>query len=245
MHLHLAHVSKRFGRTEALTSLELTFAPGRIYAVTGENGAGKSTLLRLMAGVLVPDEGQVVMDDVPFSRKNLEQRRRVLFTPDSPVLFDDETVVRNVVTIAKLYQKDIDPAMPELAGFMDECGIAEAALKRVNQLSRGEAWKAGMAVVRAVQPEIWLVDGPFASGTDAIGQAVFKKLVRQLTAAGSTVIYTTQLLELAAGFSDDVLVLRKGKLTLQTSGMDLSKALATSEEAGARILKGETFLHDS
>ena len=245
MHLHLAHVSKRFGRAEALSSVTVTFSPGRIYAVTGENGAGKSTLLRLVAGVLMPDEGDVMMDEVAFSRKNLDLRRRVYFTPDTPVLFDDETVVRNVVTIAKLYQKDIDPAMPELAAFMDECGIAEAALKRVNQLSRGEAWKAGMAVVRAVQPEVWLVDEPFASGMDAIGQAVFKKLVRQLTAAGSTVMYTTQLLDLAASFSDEVLVLRRGKLSLQTSGSELAKALATSEDAGARILKGETLLQDS
>lgn len=243
MNLLLDSVSKRFGSFEALSSISLEIGPGQVLAVTGENGAGKTTLLRLLAGLLVPDLGRVFFDGALFSRKDMELRRRVYFTPDVPVLFQQDTVAANVAAIANLYGRPVQERSAEIAAFMEECGIAEAGLRKVNKLSRGQAWKAGMAAVFAVQPELWLVDEPFASGMDSAGLAAFRKLARQLVQQGSTVIFSTQLLEFAADFAGTVLVLRKRSPALHMTSTELKALLATSEDAGTKLLRGETTLN--
>ncbi len=122
---------------------------------------------------------------------------------------------------------------------MEECGIADAGPKVVSKLSRGQAWKVGMAAVFAVQPELWLVDEPFASGMDAAGLAAFRKLVRQLSLRGSTVIFSTQLLELAADVATTILLLKKGASARHLASAELKTLLASSEDAGAGWMRSD------
>lgn len=236
MELRVDDIIKSYGKTKALDRVSVSFSPGSIYAVLGENGAGKSTLLKLLAGILVPDQGSILMDGETFVRKRIDLRRRQLFTPDFPVLFGDQTVLTNIVKISSIYQADISHRVDDIAAFLEACGMSEHTHRTVTNLSRGQAWKAGMAVAHALQPELWLIDEPFASGMDLIGINAFKQLVRGLAAKGSTIIYTTQLIELAAGFADHVLILRDGRLAKQITGKELAADLAQSADGGNHIL---------
>jgi ABC-2 type transport system ATP-binding protein len=238
MHIELNQLSKQFGSTIALDQVDLNVPPSSIVAVLGENGAGKSTLLSLLAGVLAPDEGLIRYDGQTFSRENLELRKRLLFTPDVPLMFLDRSVASNIATFASLYDARVEDHDAELTQILDETSIAALLNRSVGSLSRGQIWKAFMACVTVVRPELWLVDEPFASGMDVIGMGVFRRLARGLADAGGTLIYTTQMVDLAADFSDHVCVLRQGRVALWETSTRVREMIAAAPEGQENVLRG-------
>jgi ABC-type multidrug transport system ATPase subunit len=233
----MQQVTKRFDATLALDDVSLSVAPGSLIAVLGENGAGKSTLLRLLGAVCVADSGRILMDGEVFHREKLELRKRLLFTPDMPFLFFDETVARNVAAFAHLYDRSLAKRADGVATLMEDLAISGLARKRAGVLSRGQMWKLALACMTAIEPELWLVDEPFASGMDAVGMAAFRRLARARTEAGGTVIYTTQMVEMAAGFADRVCVLREGRVVLWETGAAV-QAMLSGPTGAEGVLKG-------
>ena len=212
MLLELDSVSKRYGSVRALDRVSLSVAPGQLVAVLGANGAGKTTFLRLLAGVAAPDHGTVRFDHEPFRREDLGQRRRFFFLPDFPPLFPDEAVLRNLALILRLYEADragVETRLVELLRDFDLLTLADAP---VATLSRGQTYKVALVALLAVDPELWLLDEPLASGMDPHGLSAFKRHTRDAVARGRTVIYTTQVLDLVERFSDRVCLLHEGEV---------------------------------
>ncbi len=238
MHIELQNVSKTFGRTKALTNFDLNVPPSSIIALLGENGAGKSTLLRILAGVAVPDSGVVRYDGKIYDRENISLRKRLHFTPDIPLIFPDQTVARNIATFASLYGKPTAGREEFLAHWLEDTGAAALMKRTIGRLSRGQIWKAGLACVAAIEPELWLVDEPFASGMDALGMGAFRRLARHLTDQGGTVIYTTQMVEMAAEFSDHICVIREGERVAWEPSDDVRARLASDPDGAESLLLG-------
>lgn len=238
MELALTGIAKTFGRIKVLSDLDHRFPPASITAILGENGAGKSTLLRVLAGVLSPDTGRVLCDGKPFHREDLSLRRRMAYTPEVPLIFPEWSVARNLSIYAGLYGIDIAAREETAVRWLSDTGTLGLMRRNVGSLSRGQAWKIGLAAVALVEPEVWLVDEPFASGMDAIGLGCFRRLASQLASQGSTVIYTTQLVELAAGFSDWIGVLRGGTLAHWESTKALRANMKRGTEEVELLLKG-------
>lgn len=238
MHIEFNDLSKRFGDTTALDQASLSVPPGSIVAVIGENGAGKSTLLALLAGVLAADGGLIRFDGHPFSRENLEQRRRLLFTPDVPLMFMERSVASNIATLAFLHDARVEDHEAELTAMLDETGIAALLRRSAGSLSRGQLWKAFLACACVIRPELWLVDEPFASGMDVIGMGVFRRLARKLADAGGIIVYTTQMVDLAADFSDHVCVLRNGRVALWETSARVREMIAAAPEGQENVLRG-------
>ncbi len=238
MHIEFNDLSKRFGDTTALDQASLNVPPGSIVAVIGENGAGKSTLLALLAGVLAADGGLIRFDGLPFSRENLEQRRRLLFTPDVPLMFMERSVASNIATLAFLHDAKVEDHEAELTRMLDETGIAALLKRSAGSLSRGQLWKAFLACACVIRPELWLVDEPFASGMDVIGMGVFRRLARKLADAGGIIVYTTQMVDLAADFSDHVCVLRNGRVVLWETSAKVREMIAAAPEGQENVLRG-------
>lgn len=238
MHIELQNVSKSFLRTRALTNVSLSVPPASIVALLGENGAGKSTLLRILAGVCVPDSGLVRYDGKVFNRENIPLRKRLHFTPDMPLLFPDQTVARNIATFAALYERPTVGREEFLAHWLEETGSAALMRRTVALLSRGQIWKAGLGCVAAIEPELWLVDEPFASGMDALGMGAFRRLARHLADRGGTIFYTTQMIAMAAEFSDHVCVIREGEIALWETSAETRAKIAGDPDGAETILRG-------
>jgi ABC-type multidrug transport system ATPase subunit len=212
MKLELRAVSKAYGRLQALDRVSMEVLPGQIVALLGANGAGKTTLLRCLAGISSPDSGAILYDDLPFERDNIALRRRLFFLPDFPVLFQEMSVLRHIGMVLRLYGNDtagIENRVVELLNDFDLLPLAEAAL---HSLSRGQIYKAALSALIAVNPEIWLLDEPLASGMDAHGIDAFKRHAREAAKNGRTIIYTTQILEVVERFSDRVAILDQAEL---------------------------------
>lgn len=235
MKIELNGVSKRFGQTVALDRVRLEFDPGQIIALLGPNGAGKTTLLRCLSGIAAPDRGEVLYDDQPFRRDRIDLRRRLAFLPDFPIVFEHWDVIRHAGMLLRLYGKTgtaettgAEERFLELLGRFD---LLPLARKPFAQLSRGQRYKAAFAALVTVDPDLWLLDEPLASGMDPHGIAAFKACCREAAARQRTIVYSTQILDAAERFSDRVCVIHRGEVRAFDSVRNL-EARQQSEGGG-------------
>jgi ABC-type multidrug transport system ATPase subunit len=212
MKAELRGVMKSYQSVRALDHVSLEFVPGQIVSLLGPNGAGKTTLLRCLAGIAAPDKGGVYLDDEWFSRDRLDLRRRLHLLPDFPALFWDQSVLHNLAIILRLYGADGAGAEERVLKLLGEFDLLPLALRPVASLSRGQAYKAGLVALIASDCELWLLDEPFASGMDPHGIDAFKRNARAAAARGRTILYSTQLLDVAERFSDRMCVIHQGEI---------------------------------
>lgn len=212
MRIQTEAISKKFLGTPALVDVTLDIAPGQIVAVLGLNGAGKTTLLRCLSGLATPDKGRVLFDGAPLDRESEEQRQRLHFMPDFPTLFPGHSILRNISAMMRLYGRDEPGAERQVVAWLDEFDLLPLIRKSMMSLSRGQSYKASLIGLLAADPEVWLLDEPFASGMDPQGLGAFRTQAQAAVKRGRTILYTTQILDVVERFSDRVLVLDKGHL---------------------------------
>ncbi len=148
-----AAITKVFGDTIALWEIDLEGSSGNLVAVHGANGSGKTTLLRIIAGLAAPTRGRVAWTtDSPGARP------RIGLLGHANHLFDELTALENVALAARLARRDEAVAI-DLLGRL---GLARSAARRTGGLSSGTRRRVGLARVVATQPDVLIVDEPFA-----------------------------------------------------------------------------------
>src|SRR5438445_9353320 len=103
MKIELRSVLKTYRSLRVLDGVSLQIAPGQIVSLLGLNGAGKTTLIRCLTGIAAPDKGEILLDDQEFRRNRMDLRRRMHLLPDFPVQFWDQSVVRNIAIVLRLF----------------------------------------------------------------------------------------------------------------------------------------------
>jgi ABC-2 type transport system ATP-binding protein len=231
MRISIESLSKRYGRVRALDNATLAIEPGQILAVMGVNGAGKTTLLRCLSAV-VTGSGTILYDGQRFTRGSMSLRRRIAFLPDFPIAFPHHTVLRHIGMVLRLYEADnpkIEPRVLELLRGFDLLPLIDT---RMAQLSRGQAYKTALAALLAADSELLLLDEPFSSGMDPNGITFLKRQARAAAARGKTVIYSTQILDIAETLSDRVLVIDRGQVRYYAPLAELEGALTSNQGGG-------------
>jgi ABC-type multidrug transport system ATPase subunit len=212
MKIELRAVSKSYGKSRALDRASLEITPGQIVAILGANGAGKTTLLRCLAGIAAPDSGAIVYNEEPFERDKLDLRRRLFFLPDFPVVFYEMSILRHIGMVLRVFERDVPEIEERVLQLLKDFDLFTIAENPLNALSRGQVYKAALVALIAVNPEIWLLDEPFASGMDPHGINMLKRYAREAVAEGRTIVYSTQILEIVEKFSDKVCILHQGEV---------------------------------
>lgn len=212
MNVRVVGLTKRYGREMALDGVTVDLEPGRIAVVLGLNGAGKSTLLHCLAGLIAPSRGHILFDGEAFHRDRVDVRQRFAFLPDFPLFFTSMTVLEHCAMTLRLYGKDDEEAETRVVELLKRFDLLSLANAQLATLSRGQAYKAALVAVFAAEPDLLMFDEPMASGMDALGLREFRKMARYFASRGGTVLYTTQIISVAEQFSDEVILLHKGRL---------------------------------
>lgn len=219
----LEDVSKSFGHHKAVSDLDLQIPAGSIYGLLGPNGSGKTTTIRMIMGILIPDSGAVqVFGERPDNRV----RRRVGYLPEERGLYRRMAVLDQLQFLGELRGLRGSEARTRARGWLERMGLEEWADRRVQDLSKGMQQKVQFIGTVLHDPELLILDEPF-SGLDPINQQVLEEIVRDLNRAGTTVLFSTHLMDHAERLCDSVCLISRSRKVLDGE-------LAALKRAGAR-----------
>ncbi len=213
--LRTAAVTKVFGDTVALWDVDLECRSGELLAVHGANGSGKTTLLRILGGLSTPTRGQVVWTtDTPGARPRLG------LLGHASHLFDELTAIENVALAARLARRD-EPVAIDLLGRL---GVAQYGARRTGGLSAGTRRRVGLARVLATDPDVLVVDEPFA-GLDEQAAHLVSDILAEARDGGRIVLVATHDDARTRSVATSALWLEAGRIR-PAPGLD-AKAAAT------------------
>lgn len=205
--LHLESVSKSFGGVPAVTDVTLDVRPGEIVGFLGPNGAGKTTSLRMALGYVKPDEGSVTL----FGGQPGEAAfGRVGFLPEERGLYKKQTARESIAHMARLNGIKRRDAFIRADELLDRYGLGEAKRKKNKDMSKGMAQKVQLLSAIAHDPEFYILDEPF-SGLDPVNQQVLESMVREIASRGSTILFSTHVMEHAERLCDRILLMSRGR----------------------------------
>jgi ABC-type multidrug transport system ATPase subunit len=201
---------RSFGAVRALDGVDLDARPGRVTALIGPNGSGKTTLLLVLAGLLVPDAGQVrVGGDDPVT-DGPRARARTGWMPDTFGTWDSLTAREVLLTFAAAYRLPRAAARARAAELLDTVHLGELADRPASVLSRGQKQRLGLARALVHSPDVLLLDEP-ASGLDPRSRVDLRVLLRSLASAGTTVLVSSHVLSELDELADDAVFLSRGR----------------------------------
>lgn len=207
--IQIKGVKKAYKDVEVLKGVDLEVEQGGIFALLGSNGAGKTTMIRIMATLLKADEGSVQINGFDTKKNPSEIRGSISLTGQFAAIDEILTGRENLQMIAKLrHLKNHNHAAEEL---INRFGMREAADRRVGTYSGGMKRRIDIAMSLVGNPKIIFLDEP-TTGLDPEARLEVWKIVKELSASGTTVFLTTQYLEEAEQLADKIAILHAGKI---------------------------------
>jgi ABC-2 type transport system ATP-binding protein len=200
-------VTKRFGDFLAVNELSFSVPDGRIFGFLGPNGAGKTTSLRMVLDILRPNSGAITLLGRPPGRESLSE---VGFLPEERGLYRRMTALDTVVYFGRLKGMKSAAARRAASHLLDRFGLGQAAGLRVEALSKGMAQKVQLATALVNAPKLVLLDEPF-SGLDPVNQGVLEDIVQELARNGSTIVFSTHVMQHAERLCDRLLLIGHGR----------------------------------
>jgi ABC-2 type transport system ATP-binding protein len=210
----------RFGSVDAVRGIDLQVAPGAATALLGRNGAGKSTTMRVLAGVIPPSGGRVLVDGLDIATDTLAVKRLTGYCPDVGGLVPRATPWEHLQLSARL--RRMPQGWEERAReLLERFDLGAAAHRVTGGFSHGMGRR--MSVVLAVfhQPRVLLLDEPF-DGVDPLGVEATMDTIADARAHGAAVLVSTHLRELAVEACQHALVLRGGSAVAELTAADLA-----------------------
>ena len=206
--------SKSSNYFTAVQTLDFEMESGKVVEITGRSGSGKSTLLNMLAGMLTPTAGKVLLDDIDLyalGEKALARLRneKIGLIPQGHTALLSLTVLENVLLPSILYSRETPPE-ERARKLLTDVGLGALMDARPNELSGGELRRMAIARAMLMQPDILLADEPTA-GLDSENIIGALSLLRSAADNGASVLLVTHESE-AAEFADEVYVMDNGKL---------------------------------
>jgi ABC-2 type transport system ATP-binding protein len=222
--IEIKGLTKRFGDFMAVDHLNLTIETNEFMGLLGPNGAGKTTTISMMSTVLLPTEGEILIDGKPLTRKANEQKRKLSVVTQEYSMRQDMTMNEVMEYQGRLYymrKKEIRAKTEELFEF---AGLSNFGHRTVRHLSGGMKRKLMICRALMVEPEILLLDEPTA-GMDALARRQMWDMLRTLKERSLTILLTTHFIDEAQALCNRVAFIDGGKLDVVDAPLTLIEQL--------------------
>jgi len=233
---------KAFGPTVAVDGLDLRVPTGMLYAFLGPNGAGKTTSLRMIAGLLKPDGGEILIHGVSVLNDSANAKRPLAYVPDDPVLYGKLRPLEHLEFVAALWGLPRRRAQPRAEELLQSLELWEKRDDPIESFSRGMKQKMALAAALIHDPTVMLLDEPL-TGLDASAARRIKDLLQDFVRRGNTVILTTHILEVAERMAQRIGIIHAGRLkvegTLDELREQAGQAGGTLEDVFLRVIGQE------
>ena len=228
MSITVENLTKRYGQQTAVDRLSFTARQGEVLGFLGPNGAGKTTSLRMIAGLLKPDMGRVLYDDLDIWESPGKAKRFIGYLPETNPLYLDMYVREALGFYARIH----DVPEESIEHTIQKLGLTRESNKRIRQLSKGYRQRVGLGIAILHDPEILILDEP-VSGLDPNQLADIRGLIREL-AGTKTIIFSSHILSEVEQVCDRLLIIHDGKL----KAID-SLASLQAQQDGRQIIVAE------
>ena len=226
---------KRYDRTVAVAGLDLDIAEGEIFGLVGPNGAGKTTILRILATLLVPDQGDAEIAGASVRRNPNDVRRVIGFMPDSFGVYDDMRVWEYLDFFARCYGISAERRRRMIGDLLELVDLGSKRDAYVQGLSRGMQQRLCLAHALVHDPSVLLLDEP-ASGLDPRARVELRELLRELRSLGKTIIVSSHILPELEELCTSVAIVDHGQVLAHGKVADIERRLRVGAVFRIRVL---------
>ncbi len=229
--------SKSFGTLKAVDDLSFEVGEGQIFAFLGSNGSGKTTTIRCLLKIYTPDSGELLINGKQYS----ESLNQVIgYLPEERGLYKDSKVIDLLEYTSALRGMSSTEARSKSLQYLESVGLIDSKDKVISQLSSGMQQKVQFGIALIHNPEILILDEPFR-GLDPVNRQMFIDILLEKAKGGTTILYSTHVIDEAQKMADSILIINKGKRLEYGNVNDVRKRYGNStlfvEFAGKAPLK--------
>ncbi len=229
-----AGLVKRYGTFTAVDDVALRVDRGRLFGLLGPNGAGKTTLIRMLMGLLRPSAGSATIAGIDCFAGRAQAMRHVGYVPDDPYFHDYLTGRELVRFVAGMHGLDRATTEARATALTGRLGLTDDLGEFAVNYSKGMKKKLALVLALMHEPALLILDEP-TNGLDPYATREAMELLRELTAQGRTVFFSTHLLDQVERLCDRVAIMSRGRIAAQGTIAELR------ESAGAQSLEGAFF----
>jgi ABC-2 type transport system ATP-binding protein len=219
--IELRGLTKHYGDVTALEGVDLTVDEGEIFGFLGPNGAGKSTTIDILLDFVRPTAGEAQVFGMDSQEKTLGVRRRTGVLPDGFHVYDRLTGRQHIQFVVESKEADDDPI-----DVLERVGIADAADRKTGGYSKGMRQRLALGMALTGDPDLLILDEP-STGLDPAGAREIREIVREESARGTTIFFSSHVLSQVEAVCDRVGILRAGELVAVDSVEGLREAAGT------------------
>lgn len=220
--LEIKNVSKSYGNKLANDQITLTIEPGDLYGFVGHNGAGKTTLLKSIAGIINFEKGDILVLGKSIKDEPLEVKKLIAYIPDNPDIYESLTGIEylnfigDVFKVSSLERKDL---IEQYANMFELTSVLSHPIS-----SYSHGMKQKLVIISALihKPNLLLLDEPFV-GLDPKASFLLKETFRGLCEQGSSIFFSTHVLEVVEKLCNKVAIIKQGKIVAQGLTQDVIK----------------------
>lgn len=233
--IEVKNLSKKFERldslkkkTEFLANDKITFTAqdGEILGILGPNGAGKTTMLRMIAGILKPTEGQVLIDSLDYQNNALEIKRNFAYLSGNTKIYNHLSAYELLKMCWEFYdlKGDFNKKVEEITNILH---MQDFLYNRIQKLSTGQVQRVNIARCLIHEPKYYILDEA-TNGLDIISSQVILDFIKEEKKKGKTILYSTHYMEEAENICDKVILINKGKIIKTGTPAEIKKQTKTT-----------------
>ncbi len=234
MTLQVMDVYKSFGPVRAVQGVSFEVPAGRVCGLLGSNGAGKTTTMRMIVRIFLPDRGKIRWKGEPVTDA---VRATFGYLPEERGLYPKMQVREQLIYLTQLKGLDRAEAARQVDLWIDRLELGEYALRRVEQLSKGNQQKVQFAAAAASRPELCILDEPF-TGLDPMNTLVMEQAFRTLAGEGTTILFSSHNMDQVEALCDDVVLIHRSRVVLAGSLREVKRA-ARRQTVRLRVESGD------
>lgn len=233
--LELKNLTKYYDKRKvaAVSNISLKVNKGEIFGFLGPNGAGKSTTIKMIAGIIEPTMGQILIDGIDIQKDPINYKKKFGYVPDNPDVYERLTAMEYLEFIADIYDVSAQDRQDRIQKYSTMFDIQNALNDRIKSFSHGMRQKLVLTGALIHNPDLWILDEPMV-GLDPMSAHSLKEEMREHCKQGNTVFFSTHVLEVAEKLCDRVAIISHGVIV----------ATGTVDELKEQAKSGNSTLED-
>ena len=234
--IEIDNLAKSFGKTKALDGISLRIGDSEIYGFVGPTGAGKTTTLRIISGLIPADSGKVLINGLDTGTDIRQIKSKIGYVPDYFGVYDNLRVAEYIEFFASAYDLTGREAEKRCLRLLDELGLSDKLDFFVDDLSRGQKQRLGLARALVHNPDILVLDEP-TSGMDPKGRIETRDILRRLNEEGKTIIISSHILHEISELVTGLAVIEEGKIVMSGSIESIETKMHIENPIIMKVLK--------